>query len=198
MPLIVACVNAGADQTVNEGDTVNLLGSFTDPSSSDTHSQIRSVVASNGQTITSGSGSSFSFVSNDNGTYTITYSVTDDELGSASDTTVVTVNTVAPTVTANGYSTTQATAVSGNVITDNTGSGVDSDPAGTNDPLTVSTHTSPSNGTLVLYTDGSFTYPPDSTFAKVDSFSCTISDGDDGFRSATVTINVVAAASGSI
>ena len=128
------------------------------------------------------------------GTYTVTYTVTDDDSGSTSDTVVVTVNNVAPTATANSYSTPQATALTGNVITDNAGSGVDSDPGGASDPLTVSAHTSPSNGTLVLHPDGSFTYTPDSTFAGDDSFSYTISDGDGGCSTATVAINVTAAA----
>ena len=131
-------------------------------------------------------------------TYTITATATDEDGTYSANNLGVAVNNMAPTATANSYSTVQATAVSGNVITDNAGSGVDSDPAGANDPLTVSAHTTPSNGTLVLDTDGSFTYTPDSTFAGVDSFSYTISDGDDGFSSATVTINVAAAASGSI
>ncbi len=131
-------------------------------------------------------------------TYTISATATDEDGTYSANNLGVAVNNVAPTATANSYSTAQATAVSGNVVTDNTGSGVDSDPAGANDPLAVSTHTSPSNGTLVLYTDGSFTYTPDSTFAGVDSFGYTISDGDGGFSSATVTINVVAATSGSV
>ena len=190
-------VDAGSDQTVNEGDTVSLSGSFTDPGSADTHSQVWSVVASNGQLIGNGTGGSFSFVPNDNGTYTVTYTVTDDDSDSTSDTVVVTVNNVAPTATDNTYTTAQATALIGNVITDNAGSGVDSDPGGASDPLTVSAHTSPSNGTLVLHPDGSFTFTPDSTFAGADSFSYTISDGDGGFSTATVTINVTAAAPGS-
>ena len=92
----------------------------------------------------------------------------------------------------------RAVAVSGNVITDNTGSGADSDPAGTNDPLTISNHTDPANGTLVIGANGSFTYTPTSTFAGTDSFTYTISDGDGGFATATVIIHVTAATSGSI
>ncbi len=92
-------VNAGADQTVNEGDTVNLSGSFTDPSSADTHTQTWSVVASNGQTIANGSGGTFSFVPNDNGTYTITYTVVDDDGGTASDEVLIAVDNDDPTAT---------------------------------------------------------------------------------------------------
>ena len=48
--------NAGPDQTVDEGALVSLSGSFTDPGSADTHTQTWSVVASNGQVISNGSG----------------------------------------------------------------------------------------------------------------------------------------------
>ena len=92
-------VNAGADRTVNEGTAVTLSGSFSDPGTADTHTQVWSVQASNGQVIGNGSGSGFLFVPNDNGTYTITYTVTDDDGGSTSDSVVVTVNNVIPVIT---------------------------------------------------------------------------------------------------
>jgi uncharacterized delta-60 repeat protein len=129
---------------------------------------------------------------------TIGLRVTDS--GGLSDiaTTTLEVTNVAPTATDNTYATPQATFVSGNVITDDTGSGVDSDPAGANDPLTVVGHSNPSHGTLVINSDGSFIYTPDSTFAGIDSFTYTISDGDGGIDTATVTIVVGAAGPGSI
>jgi hypothetical protein len=195
---VAPVVNAGGAQSANEGAMVSLSGTFTDPGTADTHTETWSVVASNGQVIPAGSGASFNFVPNDNGTYTVTYTVTDDDGGTNSDTAVVTVNNVAPTARANSYTSTQGVTVTGNVISDNTGSGVDSDPAGANDPLVIISHTNPTNGTLTLSADGSFTYSPDSTFAGVDSFTYTISDGDGGFHTATVTINISAAAAGSI
>ena len=109
--------------------------------------------------------------------------------------TTVTVNNVAPTATANSYGTTQAIAVSGNVITDNGFVGVDSDPAGANDPLAVSAYTQPANGALVLQADGTFRYTPSTTFYGTDSFSYTITDGDLGYSTATVTIVVSAVVS---
>jgi PKD repeat protein len=93
-------VYAGADQTVNEGDVMNLSGSFNDPGSADTHTRIWNVVASNGQIIPDGSGDDFSFMPNDNGIYTVTFIVTDDDLGGTRDTMMVTVDNMAPDVNA--------------------------------------------------------------------------------------------------
>src|SRR5207244_12785780 len=92
-------VNAGDDQTVDEGSTVNLTGSFSDPGN-DSYSILWHVVASNGQVIDDGHGAGFSFTAADNGTYTVTYTVTDDDGGAGSDVMVVTANNVAPTANA--------------------------------------------------------------------------------------------------
>jgi PKD repeat protein len=83
---------------VNEGSGVTLNGSFSDAGSLDTHSLLWQVVASNGQVVADGTGSSFSFTPVDNGTYTVKLTVTDDDGGSHTDTVVVTANNVAPTV----------------------------------------------------------------------------------------------------
>lgn len=99
--------DAGADQTVNEGDFVTLNGTFTDVGLDDSHSQEWTVVTTNGDVIppliipaggdSNGSGGSgFGFTPGDNGTYTVTYKVTDDDGGVHSDTAVITVNNVAP------------------------------------------------------------------------------------------------------
>jgi uncharacterized repeat protein (TIGR01451 family) len=63
------------------------------------------------------------------------------------------------------------------------------------DPLVVnlSLSTGVSNGTLMLYEDGSFTYTPDPDFTGTDSFTYKANDGqDDSETAATVTITVTA------
>ncbi|WP_417392263.1 hypothetical protein, partial [Gimesia sp.] len=57
--------------SVQEGMPVTLYGQFIDHGTLDTHTQIWTVAADNGQVITPGSGSSFTFTPNDNGLYTV-------------------------------------------------------------------------------------------------------------------------------
>jgi hypothetical protein len=62
----------------------------------------------------------------------------------------------------------------------------DSDPDG--DPLTVTGVTDPPNGTAVNNGDGTVTYTPDCGFFGIDSFDYTISDGQGGTDTGTVTV----------
>jgi hypothetical protein len=95
-------VDAGPDQTVSAGTTVNLSGSFTDPGVLDTHTFAWTVAASNGQVVPGGSGQSFSFVPSAAGTYTVTFTVTDNDGGSGSDQVVITVTSGTLTATIAG------------------------------------------------------------------------------------------------
>jgi hypothetical protein len=74
--------------------------------------------------------------------------------------------------------------------------GNDSDVDGNS--LTASIVTGPNHGSLTLDANGGFLYQPDSTFAGVDTFSYSVSDGHGGVTSAVATINVAAANNGSI
>jgi hypothetical protein len=62
----------------------------------------------------------------------------------------------------------------------------DSDPNG--DPLTVTSVTDPPNGTAVNNGDGTVTYTPDCGFFGIDTFNYTISDGQSGTDTGTVTV----------
>ncbi|MGA2439639.1 MAG: right-handed parallel beta-helix repeat-containing protein [Tepidisphaeraceae bacterium] len=80
-----------------EGTLISLAGLANDPApSSGIYSYDWHVVASNSQTITDGTSQSFSFTPEDKGTYTVTYTVTDNagNVGTASD--IITVGDVAP------------------------------------------------------------------------------------------------------
>ena len=102
---VAPVVDAGADQGVDEGDTVTLSGNFTDVGSADTHTA--TINWGDGSTVEAATLDSVlktisgSHVYADNGAYTVTVTVSDDDGASSSDTLTVTVSNVAPTVSAN-------------------------------------------------------------------------------------------------
>lgn len=116
--------------TVEEGTPVTLTGHFLDPGTLDTHTQTWTVTADNGQIIAPGTGSSFTFKPDDNGPYTVAYTVTDDDGGSYTREFELTVNNVSPTLS----DVTVTDIISENGIA--TLSGVINDP-GTADTFTV-------------------------------------------------------------
>ena len=89
----------------------------------------------------------------------------------------------APVAVNDTATTTEETAVSGNVL----GNDTDVD-AGTT--LTATLGASPANGTVTLTPNGSFTYTPAANFNGTDSFTYTASDGTAVSNVATVTITV--------
>ncbi len=132
---------------------------------------------------------------------TFIYTITD---GTATDTAQVTITVTgtndAPDAIDNAYTATEDdTSVTGNVITDDSGSGVDSDPEG--DPLSIPgtglTVTTSGGVTLTLGTDGSFVYPVDTAATETlsasetftDSFVYTVTDGT-ATDTALVTITI--------
>jgi len=104
---VAPAVDAGPDQSASEGATVNLApATFTDPGTQDTHTATidwGDGSASDAGVVseTNGSGSvAGSHVYADNGSYTVTVTVTDDDSGVGSDTLLVTVGNLPPVVEA--------------------------------------------------------------------------------------------------
>jgi len=58
------------------------------------------------------------------------------------------------------------------------------------DSLSVAVATDPTNGSVSLNTDGSFTYTPNEGFSGSDTFTYTVIDGNEGSDTATVTVTV--------
>jgi len=118
--------------------------------------------------------------------------VTDDGDPNLFDEQVVTINVtkvnVAPLAIDNTYTTVEDSITSGNVLTDNTGAGIDNDMD--DDSLTASLVSDVTNGTLLLNTDGSFSYTPDANFNGQDSFTYKTNDGLLDSNTATVNITV--------
>ncbi|MBI4847458.1 MAG: PKD domain-containing protein [Nitrospirae bacterium] len=94
---VAPAADAGPDQTIDEGQTVLLGGGFTDPGSADTHTVEWDF--GDGSPVVSGTLMP-SHLYADNGVYTVTLTVTDDDGGVGSDTLTVTVNNAAPVVNA--------------------------------------------------------------------------------------------------
>jgi extracellular elastinolytic metalloproteinase len=183
---------------IDEGSTATNHGVFADidfgdvPTISASKGTITQTGSANGQWTWSYNGL------DDEPSHIVTITANDGQGGFATFTFLLAVQNVAPLASDNDYATAQGTIHSGNVILDNTGAGTDTDAAVDHDPLQVISHTDPLNGSLLLHSDGSFNYTPFSTFSGTDSFTYTISDGDGGLATATVTIDVASAAPGSV
>jgi len=120
---------------------------------------------------------------NFNGTDTITYVISDGNGGTSTAAVDVTVNAVNdPPVAVDDVATTnEDTPVTIGVL------GNDTDIDG--DPLTVTAATSP-DGTVVINPDGTITFTPNPNFNGPTTISYTISDGNGGTSTATVSVTV--------
>ncbi|MBW7882604.1 MAG: tandem-95 repeat protein [Caldilineaceae bacterium] len=124
---------------------------------------------------------------NFNGVDTFDYTISDGNGGSDTATVTITVNPVndAPDAVNDSYNATEDTPLTipapGVLFNDTDVDG---------DALTVVDYTQPASGTLMQNADGSFTYAPNANFCGIDSYTYTISDGNGGSDTATVTIDV--------
>ncbi len=110
------------------------------------------------------------------------------EDGSTFDLTSLIVTNAAPVAADDTVSGLQDGDITGNVLLDN-GNGVDSDPDG--DVLNVVAGTYATiNGSVVLSTNGDFTYTPNAGYVGADSFEYILEDGNGGSDMGTVTLTV--------
>ncbi len=102
---VAPTVDAGLDKTILEGGTFSSSGSFTDPGTDTWTATVNYGDGSGAQSLTlSGKTFSLSHVYADDGSYTVTVSVFDGS-ATSTDTATVTVNNVAPVVSASGAAT---------------------------------------------------------------------------------------------
>ena len=113
-----------------------------------------------------------------------TYTIEDGNGGSDTGTVNVTVNSVndVPVAVDDSATTDEDTSVNIDVLGDDTD--VDGD------SLSVSNTTTPGNGNVVIEADNTITYTPNAHFFGNDSFVYTVSDGNGGADTATVSITV--------
>ncbi len=124
---------------------------------------------------------------NFSGTDSFSYTISDGQGGSSTATTEVSVAPVndAPLAQDDAYSGDEDTAITGNVLAN------DSDPDG--DALTVTstgTLATAAGGSVILNADGAFSYTPPAGYSGTDSFTYTISDGQGGSSTATTEVSV--------
>ncbi|MBL7201096.1 MAG: PKD domain-containing protein [Anaerolineae bacterium] len=124
------------------------------------------------------------------GAVTFTYHASDvlSDSNTALVTITVSARNDAPVATDNAYGTPEDTAVSGNVLSDDTGDGVDGDVDG--DALTAVKDSDPAQGMLDLSSDGSFVYTPTADYHGIVTFAYHATDVLSDSNTALVTITV--------
>ena len=184
---------ATADSYSLNQDTVlnvvapGVLGNDSDPDGNTITAQLVSSPSHGALVLNSNGSFAYTPASGYTGSDSFSYRASDGSLTSSSVTVTLTVTPVnhAPVATANSYSLNQDTVL--NVAAPGV-LGNDSDPDG--NTITAQLVSSPSHGTLVLNSNGSFTYTPASGYTGSDSFSYRASDGSLTSSSATVTLTV--------
>ena len=177
-------VTAGPDATVNEGSAFASSGSFTDPGSDAWTATVDYGDGTGAQALALNSDKTFALNHTyaDNGTYTVTVTVRDDDGGTGSDTATVTVRNVAPVVDAGPDQTvTQGTAI--------TVSGTFTD-VGSRDTHTASINWGDGNveaGT-VTESGGNGTVSRSHTYAAAGQYTVTVTVTDDDGGSGTDTL----------
>ncbi len=123
-------------------------------------------------------------------TDTFNYTITDKDGDTATTTVTITINGVTPSSNAVPVARSDSfTTKSGTPVSD-TLKGNDSLGDGSTNQHNWSKTTDPSNGTVVVNSDGTFTYTPNAGFGGTDSFTYTIRDADGDTSTTTVTIVV--------
>ena len=119
------------------------------------------------------------------GVDTFSYTASDGTLSSAPATVTITVNGLIPAAHADAYSVN-----AGVTLTISAPGVLGNDSSADGGALSAELVTGPSNGTLTLNADGSFSYTPTAGFYGTDSFSYTAADAHAASIPATVTITV--------
>jgi len=175
--------NATEDTPLSVTAASGVLQGASDPDGN----AISAILVSNGTkgTVTLNADGSFSYVpnANANGSDTFSYQVR-DQYGALSSIYTATINIAgvndAPVAQNGAVTTAEDTAVSGSV----TATDIDSP------SLTYTLVSGPSNGTVVLNTDGTYTYTPGANYNGSDSFRFSASDGSLNSNDGVVTITI--------
>jgi len=162
--------------------TIPVLGNDSD-ADGDTLSIVSATNPANGSANVSGNGIVYTPDAGFFGQDTFDYTITDNQGNNVTATVTVTVTDVkmAPTAVDDAETTDENTAVTINVL------GNDTDPDG--DTLSLVGNTAPTNGTASI-SGGNIVYTPTVGFSGTDTFDYTITDTDGNNVTATVTVTV--------
>lgn len=166
-------INSDEDTTVNDLLTGSDLES--DPL---TYTIDTSSISPETGTVTLDNASSGAFTympaTNFNGTSTFNYTVSDGT--DTSNVGTVTINVAPidddPVANDNNFSTYEDTILNETILTGEPSTDVDGD------NTTISVESQPTNGNVIVNSDGSFTYTPNSKFVGTDSFTYSVNDGN--------------------
>jgi hypothetical protein len=176
--------NAGPDQTVDPGTTVQLDGTASSDANNDPLSFLWSLTtrpAGSTATITNPLIPNPAFVADRAGLYVAQLIVNDGFIDSAPDTVNITARNRQPDAVDDSATTQTGVPITINVLAN------DTDPDG--DTLSVSAVTQPANGTVVN-NGTNVTFTPAAGFSGTTTFTYTVSDGHNGSDTATVTVTV--------
>jgi len=170
-------------QRNSSGVVIDVLANDTDDDEGDVLTIESTTQASNGTVVNNGTVLTYVPNSGFIGTDSFTYTVSDGEGGSATATVNITVVNIAPVAADDSVSVESGEAADIQVLNN------DSDEDGSS--LTIISVSQPANGQVTINNDGTVTYVSNAGYEGSDSFTYTISDGDGGESTATVSVTVL-------
>lgn len=178
--------NDSATTAEDTSTTINVLSNDTDADNDPLTVSILSNPARGTATVNANGTISYTPAANDNGSDSFTYRVSDGTAASNTATVSLNISAVndAPVATNDSATTTQNTAVTINVLSN------DSDVEGST--LMPNLVAVPAHGSVTVNANGTITYSPLTGYVGTDSLTYSVSDGSATSNTATVSLNVVA------